>query len=184
MLQALHGRDEGDPPALALRRVVAARRGDAVGRAAGARARGGLRAALRRERRTSRAGTRAGRAPRTRGEVVAELGLDPSRKTAVVFSHVLWDANMFYGARPLRRPGGVVRRDRARGVRRTTPSTGSIKLHPANVWKRKRDGVDRRARRAGRDSRARRLATAARARARADERRLHVVAVRRRPTGA
>jgi hypothetical protein len=30
-------------------------------------------------------------------EVRRRLGLDPARKTAVIFSHVLWDANLFYG---------------------------------------------------------------------------------------
>lgn len=78
--------------------------------------------------------------PRTRGEVVAELGLDPSRKTAVVFSHVLWDANMFYG-RDLfadqeewfvETVRAAVANDRVNWV---------VKLHPANVWKRMRDGV-------------------------------------------
>ena len=30
-------------------------------------------------------------------EVRAAIDLDPSKKTAVLFSHVLWDANLFYG---------------------------------------------------------------------------------------
>jgi len=33
----------------------------------------------------------------SRAEIVRRVGLDPDRKTAVVFSHILWDANMFYG---------------------------------------------------------------------------------------
>ena len=33
----------------------------------------------------------------TRAEIVAKLDLDPAKRTAVVFSHVLWDANMFFG---------------------------------------------------------------------------------------
>ena len=32
-----------------------------------------------------------------REEIARTLGLDPSKKTAVIFSHVLWDANMFFG---------------------------------------------------------------------------------------
>lgn len=74
------------------------------------------------------------------GEVVASLGLDPSRRTATVFSHVLWDANMFYGedlfadqeewfVETLR---AVCENDRVNWI---------VKLHPANVWKRRRDGV-------------------------------------------
>ena len=34
---------------------------------------------------------------RTAGEIRTELGLDPGKRTAVVFAHVLWDANMFFG---------------------------------------------------------------------------------------
>jgi hypothetical protein len=34
---------------------------------------------------------------KSRDELMAQLALDPQRKTAVVFSHVLWDANLFYG---------------------------------------------------------------------------------------
>src|SRR5919197_5053122 len=34
---------------------------------------------------------------RSRDEVMARLGLDPAKKTAVLYSHILWDANMFYG---------------------------------------------------------------------------------------
>ena len=62
--------------------------------------------------------------PRTRGEVVAELGLDPSRKTAVVFSHVLWDANMFYG-RDLFADQEEWFVETVRAAARTTASTGS-----------------------------------------------------------
>ena len=35
--------------------------------------------------------------PRSRDEIVAELGLDPGKPTAVVFAHVLWDATLFFG---------------------------------------------------------------------------------------
>ncbi len=51
--QALHRRDEGDPPALARRRVMGARARAALGRAAGARARARLLEALRRDARTT-----------------------------------------------------------------------------------------------------------------------------------
>ena len=168
MLQALHGGDEGDPPALALRRVVGARAAM-------------LEWTSEREReleedfaqrydgdaRTSLAGTRAGRGRARARRSSRELGLDPEPQDrrrllarALGREHVL-------RARPLRRPGGVVRRDRARGRARTTRVNWIVKLHPANVWKRKRDGVERRARRARRDPRARRRAAAARQAARA-----------------
>ena len=34
---------------------------------------------------------------RSAAELVAELGLDPDRPTAVVFAHVLWDMSLFFG---------------------------------------------------------------------------------------
>ena len=77
---------------------------------------------------------------RTRGEVVAELGLDPDRRTAVVFSHVLWDANMFYG-RDLFADQEEWFVETVRGAAANDTVNWVVKLHPANVWKRKRDGV-------------------------------------------
>ncbi len=77
---------------------------------------------------------------RTRGEVVAELGLDPDRKTAVVFSHVLWDANMFYG-RDLFADQEEWFVETVRAAAANDSVNWVVKLHPANVWKRKRDGV-------------------------------------------
>jgi hypothetical protein len=34
---------------------------------------------------------------RTDAEIVEEIGLDPSKPTAVIFAHVLWDASLFFG---------------------------------------------------------------------------------------
>ena len=176
--QALHGGDEGDPPALARRRVVGARACAALGRAAGARARGGLLEALRREHVPRSPRTRAGRGRARAGEVVAELGLDPSRKTAVVFSHVLWDANMFYG-RDLFADQEEWFVETVRAAAANDAVNWVDQAAPGERLEAQARRRHRRARRAGRDSQARRLATAARPRARADERRQHVVAVRR-----
>ena len=78
---------------------------------------------------------------RTPTEIRAELGLDPAKRTAVVFAHVLWDANMFFGEDLfddqeqwfVETVRAVCANDRVNWV---------VKLHPANVWKRKRDGVE------------------------------------------
>src|SRR5262249_35339140 len=43
------------------------------------------------------AGLQAGKRLKPAEVVRAQLGLDPAKKTVVVFSHVLWDANMFFG---------------------------------------------------------------------------------------
>src|SRR6185295_19253865 len=39
----------------------------------------------------------SGKKTKTPGEVRAQLGLDPKKKSAVIFSHVAWDAAFFYG---------------------------------------------------------------------------------------
>jgi hypothetical protein len=78
--------------------------------------------------------------PRSREEIVAELQLDPQRRTAVVFSHVLWDANMFYG-RDLFADQEEWFVETVRAASANDAVNWIVKLHPANVWKRKRDGV-------------------------------------------
>jgi hypothetical protein len=77
----------------------------------------------------------------SRGEIVARLGLDPARKTAVLFSHVLWDANMFYG----RDVFGDQEEWFVESVRAACANervNWVVKLHPANVWKLRRDGYE------------------------------------------
>jgi hypothetical protein len=76
----------------------------------------------------------------SRDEIMAALGLDPARKTAVVFSHVLWDANMFFG-RDLFADQEEWFVETVRAARANERVNWIVKLHPANVWKRKRDSV-------------------------------------------
>jgi hypothetical protein len=71
--------------------------------------------------------------------VLRALGLDPSKRTAVVFSHVLWDANMFWGE--------DLFADQERWLVETVRAACAndrvnwiVKLHPANVWKLRREG--------------------------------------------
>ena len=81
------------------------------------------------------------------GRARGELGLDPARKTAVVFSHVLWDANMFYGTRPLRdQEEWFV--ETVRAACANDRVNWMVKLHPANVWKLQARRLRGRARRA------------------------------------
>lgn len=72
-------------------------------------------------------------------QVVRELGLDEGKQTAVVFSHVLWDANMFWGEDlfPDQEEWLV---ETIRAARRNDAVNWIVKLHPANVWKLKREG--------------------------------------------
>jgi hypothetical protein len=74
-----------------------------------------------------------------RDEIVRTLGLDPARRTAVVFPHLFWDATFFWGddlfadyrdwfCQVLR---AAAENDRLNWV---------VKLHPASVVKDRRDG--------------------------------------------
>jgi hypothetical protein len=75
----------------------------------------------------------------SRAELAVELGLDSSRPTAVVFSHVLWDANMFYG-RDLFADQEDWFVETVRAAAANPRANWVVKLHPANVWKLRRDG--------------------------------------------
>jgi len=76
----------------------------------------------------------------SREEIEQKLGLDPDRKTAIVFSHVLWDANMFFG-RDLFADQEEWFVETVRAACENDRVNWVVKLHPANVWKRKRDSV-------------------------------------------
>ena len=76
----------------------------------------------------------------SRGEIAATLGLDPAKKTAVIFSHVLWDANMFFG-RDLFADQEEWFVESVRSACANDRVNWIVKLHPANVWKRRRDSV-------------------------------------------
>jgi hypothetical protein len=78
---------------------------------------------------------------RPRADVLEGLGLDPAKKTAVVFSHILWDANMFYGE-------DLFADQEEWFVETVRAAAGNprvnwiVKLHPANVWKLRREGLE------------------------------------------
>lgn len=75
----------------------------------------------------------------SREDIIRDLGLDPARKTAVLFPHLFWDATFFWGddlfadyrdwfCQVLR---VAARNDRLNWI---------VKLHPASVVKDRRDG--------------------------------------------
>ncbi|TSC59238.1 MAG: hypothetical protein Greene041619_74 [Candidatus Peregrinibacteria bacterium Greene0416_19] len=72
--------------------------------------------------------------------VRSQLGLDPAKKTVVIFSHVLWDATFFYGTNLfedyekwlIETVKVACGNDRVNWV---------IKLHPDYVWKMKQLGI-------------------------------------------
>jgi hypothetical protein len=76
----------------------------------------------------------------TPAQVQAELHLDPSKPTAVLFSHVLWDANLFYG-KDLFDNYGHWFVESVKAAVANPRVNWLIKLHPANIWKRELSNV-------------------------------------------
>lgn len=67
-------------------------------------------------------------------EVRRDLGLDPEKKTAFVFSHLLWDATFWYG-KNLFQDYGEWLIETIRAACANPALNWVIKLHPDNVWK-------------------------------------------------
>ena len=82
--------------------------------------------------------------PNTRDVEKAELRdrlkLNGSKKVAIVFSHVLWDANLFFGE-DLFQDYGEWFVETVKAAVANPEINWIIKLHPANLWKRQRAGV-------------------------------------------
>jgi hypothetical protein len=75
---------------------------------------------------------------KTADEVRAQLGLDSDKKTAVIFSHVLWDATFFYGTN-LFRDYEQWLVETVRAACANPALNWVVKLHPDYVWKLKRE---------------------------------------------
>ncbi|NKD56038.1 MULTISPECIES: hypothetical protein [unclassified Haematospirillum] len=76
----------------------------------------------------------------TPDELTQRFRLDRAKPTAVVFSQVLWDANLFYGD-DLFEDAGEWFVETVRAACANPALNWLIKLHPANVWKRKYEGI-------------------------------------------
>lgn len=72
-------------------------------------------------------------------EVRAQLGLDPCKKTAVIFSHVLWDATFFYG-QGLFDDYETWLIETVRAACANPKINWLVKLHPDLAWKLKYEG--------------------------------------------
>lgn len=77
---------------------------------------------------------------KTKEEIIRQLYLDPSKKIAVIFSPVLWDANLFYGE-DLFEDFGDWFAQTVQAACRNPHVNWIVKLHPANLWKRAREKV-------------------------------------------
>lgn len=75
-------------------------------------------------------------------EIVDQLKLNSELKVVVVFSHVLWDANLFYG-KDLFDDYSHWFQETIKAACNNNKINWVIKMHPANLWKRKREGVNK-----------------------------------------
>jgi hypothetical protein len=79
-----------------------------------------------------------GKRMKTRKEISRQLQLDPEKKVAVIYSHILWDANLFYGD-DLFDDNEHWFVETVRAACQNTNVNWVVKLHPAIVWKREWD---------------------------------------------
>lgn len=76
-----------------------------------------------------------------REAIIAKLGIDPTKRTVIVFPHIFWDATFFWGADVF---GGYEDwfKETIKVAIETSTVNWVIKVHPANVMKNIRDGQD------------------------------------------
>lgn len=75
-----------------------------------------------------------GKQIKTKEEIEKELNLDPCKKNVVLFSHVMWDANMFYG-KDLYADFEEWFIETVKSGVKNNKVNWIIKIHPANAWK-------------------------------------------------
>ena len=73
-------------------------------------------------------------------DAVKELGIDPQRKTAVIFAHIFWDATFFYG-QSLYEDYQTWFVESVLLANKNPALNWLVKLHPVNVWRRELDGT-------------------------------------------
>lgn len=76
----------------------------------------------------------------SRDEVIQNLSIDPSKKTAVIFTHILYDATFFYGE-SLFEDYQHWLIETVRSAIKNSALNWVIKVHPVNVWRSKMDDM-------------------------------------------
>jgi hypothetical protein len=75
-----------------------------------------------------------------RPALIEQLGLDPTKKVAIVFAHMFWDASFFYG-KDLFRDYQEWFIETIRAAAANPCLNWLIKIHPANTVKNRREGI-------------------------------------------
>ncbi len=76
-----------------------------------------------------------------KAELVEQLGIDPGKKTVLLFPHIFWDATFFWGDDVFRDYADWFR-ESVRAAWRNDRVNWIIKVHPANLIKNQRDGIN------------------------------------------
>lgn len=84
-------------------------------------------------------GTQFGKSLLDKASIISQLGLDPHRKTAVLFAHMFWDATFFWGE-DLFEDYEEWFIESLKAMAKNNRLNWVIKLHPANNVKNARDG--------------------------------------------
>lgn len=77
----------------------------------------------------------------TREELVKKYGLDPNKKIAVLFAHVMWDANLFYGSDLFEKGFEEWYIESIKAMAQNDNVNWLIKIHPANRFKHKMENI-------------------------------------------
>lgn len=76
-----------------------------------------------------------------RESLVRRYGLDPHKKIAVLFAHIMWDANLFFGEDLFRKGFGEWLVESVKVMRENKEINWLIKVHPANLFKHNLEGI-------------------------------------------
>jgi hypothetical protein len=81
-----------------------------------------------------------GKSLKSKSEIYHQLDLDPAKKTAVIFSHILYDATFFYGS-SLFADYLTWLVETVRYAIKNAALNWIVKVHPVNVWRSRMDGA-------------------------------------------
>jgi len=74
-------------------------------------------------------------------EFIEKYDLDPDKKIAVLFSHIMWDANLFYGDDIFERGFGEWLVESIKTMTKNNNINWLVKIHPANKLKHELEGI-------------------------------------------
>lgn len=77
----------------------------------------------------------------TLSNLIKEFNFNKNKPLVVIFSHVMWDANLFYGKDIFKDTGDWFAQTILE-AKKNKNVNWLIKIHPANIWKRKLENVD------------------------------------------